>query len=426
MAKKSKKRIWIAVGIIATLLIAAVVLIVIKSSDQKTKVQVEKIGRRTITQTVSAIGKIQPETEVKISPEASGEIVTLNVKEGDFVQKNQLLVRIKPDLFETQLDQFRASVKSASVAIEMAKVEVERSELEMKRVGELYKKEFASKQEWETAKAGYDRAQAQYQQMITDKTRAEAALRQVEVSASRTTIYAPMAGTVTKLLVENGEKVVGTAQMQGTEMMRVSDLNVMNAIVDVDENDVVKVKLGDTAKVKIDAFPDKTFRGYVYEISHSPKQQSIGTQDEVINFEVKIRLIDKEIELRPGMSCSVDIQTETHPDVVSVPLQSVTIRAADDKKEMEGNGREIKTEKVGDDKKQEERPPQVVFVYDAGKVKQVKVETGISDKGYIEVKSGVNEGQTIVSGSFNTIAKVLNDGMKVQIDSTSNKKKKPN
>lgn len=295
MAKKSKKRLWIAIGIIATLAITAVVLIAVKSSDKKTKVQVEKIGRRTITQTVSAIGKIQPETEVKISPEASGEIVTLNVKEGDFVQRNQLLVRIKPDLFETQLDQFRASVKSATVAIDMAKVEVDRSELDMKRVAELYKKEFASKQEWETAKAGYDRAQAQYQQMLTDKTRAQAALKQVEVSASRTTIYAPIAGTVTKLLVENGEKVVGTAQMQGTEMMRVSDLSVMNAIVDVDENDVVKVQIGDTAKVKIDAFPDKVFNGYVYEISHSPKQQGIGTQDEVINFEVKIRLIDKEI-----------------------------------------------------------------------------------------------------------------------------------
>lgn len=425
MAKKSRTGLWILISTLVVLAAIAAYYLYYKGKDSSTKVQVETVGRRSITQTVSAIGKIQPETEVKVSSEASGEIIQLNVKEGDFVNRGTLLARIKPDLFETQLEQYRVSVKSSAVAIDIAKVEMERSEIDLKRVSELYKKEYASKQEFETAKAAYDRAQGQYQQMLNDKLRAEAALKQVEVSASRTTIYAPMSGTVTKLDVESGEKVVGTAQMQGTEMMRISDLNVMNAIVDVDENDVVKVKLGDTAKVKIDAFPDSTFVGYVYEISHSPKQKGIGTQDEVINFEVKIRLIGKEVRLRPGMSCSVEIQTETHANVLAVPLQAVTIRKPEQKngEEKDKDG-QITTTKVGENSKKDERPPQVVFIYDNGKAKEQKVETGISDKGYIEVKSGIKDGQTVISGSYNTIAKVLQDDMKVKIDTTSAKKKK--
>ncbi len=423
MAKKSNKRVWIAVGSVVTLLIIAVAMFVMKTRDSATKVQVEKISRRTITQTVSAIGKIQPETEVKISSEASGEIIFLGAKEGDAVRKGQLLARIKPDLVETQLDQYKATLKASEVAIEIAKVEMDRSEAELKRVNALYAKEYASKQDMEVAKAAYDRAGGQYQSALSDRARNQAALKQIQVSLSRTSLFSPIDGTLTKLDVENGEKVVGTAQMQGTEMMRISDLNIMNAIVDVDENDVVKVKLGDTTRVRIDAFPNRVFSGYVYEISHSPKQKGIGTQDEVIDFEVKIRLIDKEIALRPGMSCNVEIETDTRANVLSVPLQSVTIRADDQKKENDKPGNEIKTEKVGEEKQRDQRPPQVVFIVDNNKVKQIKVETGISDKGYIEVTSGVQEGQVIVSGSYNTISKVLADDMKIQIDSVQKKKK---
>ena len=382
--------------------------------NSEVKVSVEKVSRRTITETVAAIGKGQPETEVKISSEASGEVIFVGAKEGDTIRKGQLLVRVKPDLIETQVDQFRAAVESAKVGIEIAKVEVERSDAEMKRVLSLYQKQFASKQEVELVKAAYERAQGQYQTALSEKVRNEAALKQISVSLSRTSIYSPINGVLTKLTIEEGEKVVGTAQMQGTELMRISDLNVMNAIVDVDENDVVKVHVGDTARVKIDAYPNREFLGFVSEVSHSPKQIGVGTQDEVINFEVKVRLIDKEVTLRPGMSCSVDIETETHANVISVPLQSVTIRS--DAKKAEESGDEMGTTSVRESKRRDLRPPQVVFVVENGKVRMVPIESGLSNSDFIEVKSGVKEGQTVVSGSYNTISKVLRDSMTVVID----------
>ncbi len=419
MAQKSSgKRTILIVGIVVAA-IAAVVYLFVGRGDKPTTVTVEKVSRRTITETVSAIGKIQPETEVKISSEASGEVIFVGAKEGDSIRKGQLLVRIQPDLIETQVDQFRASLESAKLGIEIAKAELERSEAEMKRVLSLYQKQFSSKQELEIAKASYERAQGQYQTALTEKSRTEAALKQVSVSLSRTSIYAPISGVLTKLDIELGEKVVGTAQMQGTELMRISDLNVMNAIVDVDENDVVKVHVGDTARVKIDAYPNREFLGYVAEVSHSPKQVGVGTQDEVINFEVKIRLIDKEITLRPGMSCSVEIETETHANVISVPLQAVTIRT-ELKKADDADG-DMTTSNVRENKRRDLRPPQVVFVVDNGKARMVRIESGLSDRDYIEVTSGVSEGQTVVSGSYNTIAKVLRDSMVVVVDTARKK-----
>ena len=419
MSKKSigkKKIVIIAIVVVA---VAAVVLAVFGGGEKPTTVTVENVSRRTITETVSAIGKIQPETEVKISSEASGEVIFVGAKEGDSVRKGQLLVRIQPDLIETQVDQFRAALASAKVGIEIAKAELERAEADMKRVLSLFQKQFASKQEMETSKAAYERAQGQYQTALTEKSRTEAALKQISVSLSRTSIYAPIGGVLTKLDIEQGEKVVGTAQMQGTEMMRISDLNVMNAIVDVDENDVVKVHVGDTARVKIDAYPNREFLGYVAEVSHSPKQKGIGTQDEVINFEVKIRLVDKEVTLRPGMSCSVEIETETHSNVLSVPLQSITIRS--DAKKVAEPSDEMATTSVRETKRRDMRPPQVVFVVDNGKVRMVTIESGLSDSDFIEVKSGLKEGQTVVSGSYNTISKVLRDSMVVVVESAKKK-----
>lgn len=419
MSKKSIGKKKIAIIAIVVVAVAAVLLAVFGRGDKATTVTVENVSRRTITETVSAIGKIQPETEVKISSEASGEVIYVGAKEGDSIRKGQLLVRIQPDLIETQVDQFRAALASAKVGIEIAKAELERAEADMKRVLALYQKQFASKQEMETSKAAYERAQGQYQTALTEKSRTEAALKQISVSLSRTSIYAPIGGVLTKLDIEQGEKVVGTAQMQGTEMMRISDLNVMNAIVDVDENDVVKVHVGDTARVKIDAYPNREFLGYVAEVSHSPKQKGIGTQDEVINFEVKIRLVDKEVTLRPGMSCSVEIETETHSNVLSVPLQSITIRS--DAKKIAESSDEMATTSVRETKRRDLRPPQVVFVVENGKVRMVTIESGLSDSDFIEVKSGLREGQTVVSGSYNTISKVLRDSMSVVVENTKKK-----
>ena len=419
MSKKSIGKKKIAIIAIVLVAQAAVLLVLFGRGDKATTVTVENVSRRTITETVSAIGKIQPETEVKISSEASGEVIFVGAKEGDSVRKGQLLVRIQPDLIETQVDQFRAALASAKVGIEIAKAELERAEADMKRVLSLFQKQFASKQEMETSKAAYERAQGQYQTALTEKSRTEAALKQISVSLSRTSIYAPIGGVLTKLDIEQGEKVVGTAQMQGTEMMRISDLNVMNAIVDVDENDVVKVHVGDTARVKIDAYPNREFLGYVAEVSHSPKQKGIGTQDEVINFEVKIRLVDKEATLRPGMSCSVEIETETHGNVLSVPLQAITIRS--DAKKIAEPTDDMATTSVRETKRRDMRPPQVVFVVDNGKVRMVTIESGLSDSDFIEVKSGLKEGQTVVSGSYNTISKVLRDSMSVVVENTKKK-----
>ncbi|OQY76225.1 MAG: hypothetical protein B6D45_04260, partial [Ignavibacteriales bacterium UTCHB3] len=394
--------------------------------DEGIKVTTEKISRRTITQTVSAIGKIQPETEVKISSEASGEITFLGVKDGEQVKKGQLLVRILPDLVTSQVEQFAAAEQSAKIGIDAVKAELDRAQQDLKRISELYKKQFASKDELDRTTAAALQAESRYQSALKDYDRARAALRQVQAQASRTTIYSPMEGTVTKLVVEQGEKVVGTAQMQGTEMMRIANLTVMNAWVDVDENDVVLVKIGDTAKVSIDALPDAELSGVVYEIAHSAKVSGAGTQEEVTNFEVRIRIIDSEKRLRPGMSCNVDIETETHRNVLAAPLQAVTVRenAGNAAPDISGSG--IQTEENKNAEKMNKKPQSIIFLNNKNRAKSVNVETGLSDRGYIEIKSGLKEGDEIISGNFQAVSKLLSDSAKIIIDSAPKYKKKSN
>lgn len=390
--------------------------------DKGISVTVEKAQRRTITQIVSAIGKIQPETEVKISSEASGEVVFLGAEDGDTVKNGQPLVRIKPDLIETQLEQYEAAANSAKVSIDAVKAEVVRTEADLKRISELYKKEFASRDEFDRAQSAFEQAQSRYQSSLSEYTRALSALKQVKVQATRTSIYAPMNGVVTSRTVEFGEKVLGTSQMQGTEMMRIADLSVMNALVDVDENDIVNVKIGDTARITVDAIPDHTITGIVIAIAHSAKVNKMGTQDEVTNFEVKIRITDPEAKLRPGMSCNVDIETETHRDVLSVPLQAVTVRdsAVNANPDVQQSGvRNTDDEKV---KRVAKRPPSVVFLNDKLKAKMVKVEIGLSDRGYIEIKSGLDEKSEVVSGSFQAVSRELKDGSLIKIDTIGKSK----
>lgn len=326
MAKKSRKALYITLISVA---IFAIVLsyFLLKNKDESIAIKTEKVELRTITQKVSAIGKIRPETEVKISSEASGEIMFLGFRDGDSVNKGQLLVRIQPDIVQSQLEQFTASADASKIAIDATKAEMERAQADFKRISDLYAKQYASREEFDRAKSTLEQALSRFRSSGSDYTRAFSALKQMRSQASRTTLYSPMSGTVTSLSVEAGEKVVGTAQMQGTEMMRIADLNIMNAWVDVDENDIVFVKIGDTVRIRVDAMPDEELIGYVYEIGHSAKTSAAGTQEEVTNFEVRIRIIDKDMRLRPGMSCSVEISTETHPNVLSVPLQSVTVRS---------------------------------------------------------------------------------------------------
>lgn len=417
MAKKKNKAKWIVIILVLLLVIAAIIYQYQESTKEKPiTVTTAKVTKRTITQTVSAIGRIQPEMEVKITSEASGEIIFLNVKEGDTVRAGQIIVRIKPDIIETQLEQYKAAADAARMEINIRKAEKDKLQSDLQRNTELFEKGFISKQEFERAKAAYDQALSSYMASLARYEQALATLKQFQRSADRTTIFAPITGVVTKLSVEKGEKVVGTAQMQGTEIMRISDLSVMNAVVDVDENDVVFVKIGDTASIEIDAFPDRIFTGRVVELGHSAKLTQMGTQDQVTNFEIKIRILDKEPRLRPGMSCNVEILTETVYDVLSVPLQAVTVRDTSQFAEQKNISEEDDT-KI----KQRKRPQTVVFIRDGNKAKMVPVETGISDKGFIEIKKGLSEEDEVISGSFMAISKLLKDGALIKIDSSFDK-----
>jgi len=351
---------------------------------------------------------------VKVSSEASGEIIFLGVRDGDTVKKGQLLVRIQPDIFETQLAQTRASTEATRMSINVAKAELDRSEADLKRIQELYKKEYASREEFDRAKATYESASARYAQSKSDYQRAQGALQQTQATANRSTIFSPMNGVVTFLGVESGEKVVGTAQMQGTEMMRIADLRTMNAWVDVDENDVALIALGDTARIRVDALPDVSLRGTVYEISHSPKVSGQGTQEEVVNFQVRIRLIDPDGRMRPGMSCSVEIETETKKDVVAVPIQAVTVR-----QDMASGG--APTDSRIESKKsavelRRARPESMVWVHTKGTVQARTVKTGISDDGFIEILSGLKIDESIVVSPYQAISKLLKPGAPVRVE----------
>ena len=414
--KKNKKKVIIIICVLALVFIGVLAVVFVTKGDKAIKVTTSKAERRTITQTVSAVGKIQPETEVKIASETSGEIIYLGVKEGDTVRYDKLLVRIKPDIIETQLEQFKASAEASKTDIDARKTELDRSSIDLRRISDLYKKEYVSSQDYDKAKATYEQAQSGHEAAIKRYEQARAALKQIEVSAMRTTINAPINGIVTSLSVEKGEKVVGVAQMAGTEMMRISDLNIMNAVVDVDENDIILVKIGDTATVEIDAIPDKIYKGIVIEMGHSAKESQLGSQDQVINFSVKIRLIDKEVRLRPGMSCNVEIQTETRSNVVAVPLQSVTVRTEKFNKTPDVREQNIKAESDEDKKVKQERPPSVVFIKKGNRAKMIKVKTGVSDKGFIEITDGLKGDEEIISGSFQAISKELSDSCIIKID----------
>jgi HlyD family secretion protein len=429
MAKNNKKKRNRLILLIISILIviAGSAAAIFGKRDKSVEVTTEKVQRRTIVQTVSATGKIQPETLVKISSEASGEIVFLGAEEGDTVKKGQLLVRIQPDLVNTQLQQAQAQAQSVKANINTVKADYDRFKADFERVKGLFDKQFASKADFDAAQAALNAAQARYEGSQRDYDRSLAGLRQTNVTASRTTISAPMTGIVVSRAVKTGEKVVGVAQMQGTELMQIADLSVMNAEVDVDENDVVMISVGDTARVRIDAFPGRIFRAYVYQIGNSAKRGAIGTQDEVVNFTLKIRLIDTDPRLRPGMSCDVDIETETRENALAVPLQAVAIRRPEaNADKADKTDAPPQTTGLSDtkQKKDNSKPPQVVFIDDNSKATMVKVETGISDNGYIEIKSGVREGQMVISGPFRAISKELEDGMAVRVDTTGGKKMK--
>lgn len=424
MAKKKKKTgLIITLSILAIAVIAVVVFSIKKKDKDVVEVTTSKVERKTITQVVSAIGKINPETEVKVSSEASGELIVLNAKEGDKVTANQLLARIKPDIIESQLEQTRASVDASSNEIEFSKASLDLAKAEFDRNTKLFAKQFISKQEFEAAKTRFEQAKSTIKSSQARHNQTVASLKQIQSSANRTSIYSPINGIVTLLNVKKGEKVLGTQQFQGTELLRVSDLSVMNAMVDVDENDITKVKLGDTARIEVDAISGQKFTGVVIEIGNAAIASATAVQDQVTNFKVKLRILNPSEKFRPGMSCSVDIETDVHKDVLSVPLMAVTVRTDEtklqetDKKEepKEDDGKEVKVKKT--------KPKSLVFKKVGNVAKIQYVETGISDNGFIEIKSGLNVGEEIISGNFNAVSKTLKNDSKVKIETSEVKDK---
>lgn len=415
--KKSKKKLFIFGGLGLLVLILIIVVITSGGKENIILVQTEKVAKRNITQTVTATGTIDPEFKVVITPEVTGEIISLPVKEGDIVKKGQLLIKIKGDQYMAQKDRLEANLKSSEASLQMRDAELNRVQLEYDRAKELHSKALASDSELEAVQSNYLSAKASYDAAAANVLQSKAQLREVLETLYKTTIYSPMDGIVTQLNVELAERVLGSGFSQGTNIMTVADLSNMEAVVDVDENDVVLISVGDTANVTVDAFGDKVFHGIVTEIGNSAKASGFGTQEQVVNFSVKIKLLELDPNLRPGMSCNSDIETETVFEVLSVPIQSVTARTdvpeeTDSLKSNEENA--DKKEVVGMMGKM--KPKEVVFLINGGNAKMMVVETGISDDNYLQIKKGIEEGDEVVSGSYRAISRELEDGSIVRVE----------
>src|SRR5881275_2480480 len=436
--RRQGRRRKILFGSAGVVLLVIIALVLAGKREKPIPVTTEKAIRKTIVQTVSATGKIQPEVEVKISPEVAGEIIELPVEDGMRVKKGDLLLKIKPDSYKALLEQQEAAISSAKATNLQQKATMLKTEHDFKRSKDLFEKKLISEQEYNAAEAANDVAKNTYESSLHEIERAQASSSQARDQLSKTTIYAPMDGTVTILNSKLGERLVATNQFAGTEVMRVADLTHMEAVVDVNENDVVNVKLGDKAEVKIDAYGDKRFTGTVQQIANTGKTTGAGTQEEVTNFEVKINLDSEGLHLRPGLSCTADIETDMVKDVVAVPMQAVTIRTGDSnlspeeiekkkqklaQRDKSDNSAELvneRQEKVTQ-RGEREKLAKVVFLKKGSKTQLVKVTTGIADDTYMEIKSGVQPGDEVISGSYSAISRKLKEGAKVTYDKEATK-----
>jgi len=431
--RRTRRKKQIIYGSIALLALWIVASIIWNKREKPIPVTTETAIRKTIVQTVSATGKIQPEVEVKISPEVAGEIIELPVEDGMRVKKGDLLVKIKPDSYKALLEQQEAAISAAKATNLQQKATMLKSEHDFKRAEDLFNKKLISEQEYNAAQAADDVAKNTYESSLHEIERAQAGSSQARDQLSKTTIYSPIDGTITILNSKLGERLVATGQFAGTEVMRVADLGHMEARVDVNENDVVNVKLGDKAEVKIDAYGDRKFNGTVYQIGNTGKTTGAGTQEEVTNFEVKIRIEDHDVELKPALSCTADIHTNEVKDVVAVPMQAVTIRTGESNlspEEIEKKRQKVTQRDKGDNnaefvneraekaaqKEEREKLVKVVFLKKGNKAQIAKVTTGISDDTYTEIKSGIQAGDEVISGSYSAISRKLKEGAKVALD----------
>jgi len=439
-----KKIVWI---IIIGVVLLSLVLIFTKSGTKATNVTTEKAEKRDIIEMVSANGKIQPEVEVKISSDVSGEIVELYVKEGDQVKKGDLLCKINPLIYESSSSRMVATLNGAKANLANSKARLDQikasyinTEASYNRNKKLFDQGAISQSEFDAAKAAFDGAKADVKAAEESVNASEynvksteASLKEANDNLAKTNIYSPVNGTVSKLNKEKGERVVGTAQMEGTEIMRLANLNEMEVSVDVNENDIVRVHYNDTSLIEVDAYLGRKFKGIVTEIANSANTTGV-TAEQVTNFTVKIRILQESYQdllvennnrppFRPGMSATVDVQTKQAKNIVTVPIQSVTTRS--DSSALEAKGMKKSDEEDGDivikdekDKSDEDvkeliKIEECVFVYAEGKAKMVKVKTGIQDNNYIQIVSGINAGDEIISGPYSAVSKQLKDGMEV-------------
>jgi len=433
------------------LIIATVILIIIAiigkrlgwfGNENEFEINTEKATKRTIVEIITANGKIQPETEVKISSDVSGEIVELNVKEGDEVIKGDLLLKIKPDTYISGIERMEASLNSskanfANSKARLAQVEAQftQTELTFNRNKKLFEQGAISQADYDNANSAYEMGKADVEaakQTVVAANysikSAEASLKEANENLIKTSIYAPMSGTISKLSVEFGERVVGTMQMTGTELLRIANLNIMEVKVDVNENDIVHVKFNDTATIEIDAYTDQKFKGMVTSIANSSSSTStsIVSTDQVTNYEVKIRILPESYQnlipknnpkyypFRPGMSATVDIQTKIERAVLSIPIQSVTTRIDSTKNKINKMLKKANEEQI--EKKEDSEYKEYIFKFESNTntVSMIKVKTGIQDNNYIQIISGVNENDEVVSAPYSVISKKLKDKSKIK------------
>ena len=428
----SKKTIYILLGSAVAIIALLIVLSktgVIGNKDEGKEVETAVVNASTIIETVSATGKIQPEIEVKISSEVSGEIISLNVKEGQVVKKGDLLVKINPDLYTSSYNRSLSNLSGTKSGLSQSEASYKEAKSNYDRNKTLFEKGIISKSDWDKAIASFEVAKANKQTAFFNVQSASATVNEAKDNLGRTTIYAPADGTISVLNVELGERVLGTQQMAGTEILRVANLNNMEVEVDVNENDIVKIKVGDEANVEVDAYLKKQFKGVVTSISNSAS--STLTADQVTNFKVKIRILKESYQdllvgkpdtyspFRPGMTATVDIITTRKANVLSVPISSVVVKS---------DTSAVKEIKVEDPAEKQTAPKsdkkfECVFVKVGDKAKIRVIKTGIQDDTNIEVLTGLKKGDVVITGPYSTVSKDLNSGDKVKIKTDKEIKK---
>ena len=428
----SKKTIYIVLGVAVAVIVLLIVLSktgAIGNKDKGKSVESAKVTATTIVETVSATGKIQPEIEVKISSEVSGEIIALNVIEGQVVKKGDLLVKINPDLYTSGYKRTLSNLSGTKANLSQADASFKEAKANYDRNKTLFDKGIISKSDWDKVVASFEVAKASKQSAYFNVQSASATVNEAKDNLGRTTIYAPADGTISVLNVELGERVLGTQQMAGTEILRVANLNNMEVEVDVNENDIVKIKVGDEANVEVDAYLKKQFKGVVTSISNSAS--TALTADQVTNFKVKIRILKESYQdllegkpatyspFRPGMTATVDIITKTKTNVLAVPISSVVVKS--DTTGVKG----FKVEEKDDEKKtapKSDKKLECVFVKVGDKAKIRIIKTGIQDDTNIEVITGLKKGDVVITGPYSTVSKDLNSGDRVTTEKVKEKK----